>query len=56
LLNGIDLAASEKVIQPSHSIPTIAVGLDDESMLATMIAAAVLLRQQIYQKLVSLIL
>src|SRR4051812_34065531 len=43
----VDLGAAEQVIEATHPIPAIAVGLDDEAMPPVLVAVAVILGQEI---------
>src|SRR5262245_44956995 len=49
LLDVIDLAPPEQVIQSAHSIPAIAISLNDQPVFALLVALTVLLAQQIHE-------
>src|SRR5262249_2292555 len=56
LLDRVDLTPPEEVIQSTHSIPAIPVGLNDNPVPATIVAMTVLVPQQIHEQPLSLIL
>jgi len=48
---GTDVAALQEIVQASDPIPAISVAFDDQSVAAALIRLAVILRQQIDEKL-----